>query len=77
MKAFIGISSDNSIVVHIGESKAEFSLSQAGCRRVAEFLAWRGIFDWSYSSSIDHTDEYADVFDRNVGDAIEEELARI
>lgn len=78
MKAFIGVSGTGHIVVYIGDSRQiEFPISQEGCRMVAEFLAGSGIFDWGYSSSVDHVDEYEEVFSRNVGDAIEEEMSKI
>lgn len=76
-RAFITISGEDKIGVHIGIMRWAFQLNAEGCREAARFLKDSGVKDWGYSSSVDHRDEYEHLFDRNVGDVIEEEFAKI
>lgn len=77
MNAFIGIDHEDKIQVMVGDGWHKFPLSQEGCREAARYLIANRITDWGYSSTIDAKHEYAHLFDRNVGDAIEEEVNKI
>lgn len=75
--AFISVSYDNTIKIHIGDNWTAFPLSQEGCRLAAEFLVSEKVYEWNCSSSVDHVDEYEEIFDRNVSDVIVEEMEKI
>ncbi len=77
MRAFITIGHENNIQVEINDAWKSFPLSFKGCQMVAKFLVRKRLEGWAYSSSVDHMDEYAAFFDRNVGDVIEEEVEKI
>ena len=77
MAAFITIGHENNIQVELNDVWESFPLSLEGCQMVARFLVSKRVESWGYSSSVDHVDEYDTIFDRNVGDVIEEEVEKI